>query len=66
MKQFCRKLLALIIFIDGMTILSTAVLYVIASLVKVSFENSWVTGFKASVIAIFLMFITKYLDNKNK
>lgn len=66
MKQFCRKLLALIIFIDGMTILSTAVLYVIASLVKVSFENIWVAGFKIAVIAIFLMLITKYLDNKNK
>ena len=66
MKQFCRKLLALIIFIDGMTILSTAVLYVIASMVKVSFENIWITGFKVAVIAIFLMFITKYLDNKNK
>lgn len=66
MKQFCRKLLALIIFIDGMIILSTAVLYVIASLVKVSFENIWVTGFKVAVIAIFLMIITKYLDNKNK
>ncbi|MBQ5324171.1 MAG: hypothetical protein J6J58_01855 [Oscillospiraceae bacterium] len=66
MKQFCRKLLALIIFIDGMTILSTAVLYVIASLVKVNFGNIWVTGFKVAVIAIFLILITKYLDNKNK
>lgn len=66
MRNFSRMLLMLVIFINGLTILCTGILYLLATVARVSVVNIWTAGFKAAIIVMFGIMVFRYVVTNTK
>lgn len=66
MRNFSRMLLMLVIFINGLTILCTGVLYLLATITGASVVNIWTAGFKAAIIVMFGIMVFRYVVTNTK